>query len=174
MNFAEKFNHISLQQKLREQEELSEEHRQIKLHKYCQRYVYNENKKRTVTTASLLGDNRKQKILRSSMVTFDWKRNCMFCGKACQRNVRNPDRNTCHEVTTLHFKDQVVLACQKRDDQISKEVALRVRSCHELVAEEARYHTSCRITFINSSKALNAGGNNVNLNLYAITFQFLA
>ena len=76
----------------------------------------------------------------------------MFCGGPCQKNIRNPNRNNCHKVTTLHFKEKVLLLCQKRDDQISKEVALRVRSCNDLVAVEARYHTSCRITFMNPEK----------------------
>ena len=81
----------------------------------------------------------------------------MFCGGPCQKNIRHPNRNNCHEVTTLHFKEQVLLSCQKRNDQISKKVALRVRSCNDLVAVEARYHTSCRITFMNPEKTYYPG-----------------
>ena len=86
------------------------------------------------------------------METFDWKSNCMFCGGPCQKNIRYPDRSNCHEVTTLHFKEQMLLSCQKRHDQISKEVALRVCSCNDLVAVEALYHTPCRIKFMNPEK----------------------
>ena len=76
----------------------------------------------------------------------------MFCGKTCQKNVKHPDRNNCHEVTTLSFKDQILNACEKRNDQVSKEVALRVGSCNDLVAVEARYHISCRIIFVSPEK----------------------
>ena len=58
---------------------------------------------------------------------------------------------------TLHFKEQVLLSCLKRNEQINKEVTLRVRSCHDLVAVEARYHTSYRITFMNSEKTFYPG-----------------
>ena len=75
------------------------------------------------------------------------------------RNIRHPDRNNCHEVITLHFKEQVLFSCQKRSDQINK-VALRVRSCNDLVAIEARYHTTCRIKFMNPKKAFYPGEKN--------------
>ena len=80
------------------------------------------------------------------MQMFDWKANCMFCDKTCQKYVKHPDRNNCHEVTTLSFKDQILNASEKQSDKVSEEVALRVGSCNDLVAVEARYHTSCRIT----------------------------
>ena len=64
-------------------------------------------------------------MLRSSMETFDFKNKCMFCDGPCQKNIRHPDRNNCHEVATLHFKEQVLKSNsrQKRNDQINKEVA---------------------------------------------------
>ena len=86
----------------------------------------------------------------------------MFCGGPCQKNIRHPNRNNCHEVTTLHLKEQVLLSCLKRNKQISKEVALIVRSCNDLVAVEARYHASCRITFMNPEKTFYPGEKNAN------------
>ena len=59
----------------------------------------------------------------------------------------------------MSFKDQILNACEKRNDQVSKEVALRVGSCNDLVAVEACYHTSCRITFVNPEKAFYHGEN---------------
>ena len=151
LTFSKKFNHTTLEQYLLRQEQLLEDDRIIKLHKKCQRDVYNKNKKRTASSADLIAEKTKHKILRSSMDTFNWKQNCIFCGETCQKDIKHPDRNNCHEVTTLHFKDQVLSACQRRDDQVSKNVALRVSSCNDLVAVEARYHESCRITYVNSS-----------------------
>ena len=80
----------------------------------------------------------------------------MFCGEPCEENIRHPHRNNCHEVT-LHLKEQVLLSCLKRNEQISREVTLRVRSCNDLVAVEARYHTSYRITFTNPEKTFHPG-----------------
>ena len=51
---------------------------------------------------------------------------------------------------------------KKRNDQVSKEVALRVGSCNDLVAVEARYHTSCIITFVNPEKTFYHGENKSN------------
>ena len=50
-----------------------------------------------------------------------------------------------------------MLSCLKRNEQISREVTLRVRSCNDLVAVEARYHTSYRITFTNPEKTFHPG-----------------
>ena len=92
------------------------------------------------------------------METFDWRSKFMFGGGPCQKNIRNPNRNNCLKVTTLHFEEKVLLSCQKRDDQISKEVALRVRSRDDLVSVQARYRTSGRITFKNPEKNIPSWG----------------
>ena len=109
--------------------------------------MYKHNKKRPATIALLAIEKTARKILRSSMETFDWKSKCMFCGGPCQ------------EILAHHFKEQVLFSCQKRSDQINK-VALRVRSCNDLVAMEARYHTTCRIKFMNPKKAFYPGEKN--------------
>ena len=101
------------------------------------------------------------------METSEWRRKCKFCCGTCHKNIRHPNQNNCHElpkklvdtseVTTLHFKEKVLLSYQKRNDQISKEVALRVRSRNDLVDVEAHYHMSCRITFMNPGKTFCPG-----------------
>ena len=101
LTFCEKFDHIDLKQHLLKEQQLPHNVKKIKIHKTCQRNVCNQNKKRFAAKASLPDDKNKPKILRSSMQMFDWKANCMFCGKTCQKNVKHPDRKNCHEVTTL-------------------------------------------------------------------------
>ena len=93
-------------------------------------------------------------ILHPSMETFDWRGKCMFSCGPYQKYNRHTNRNKCHEVTTSHLKEQVLLSCQKQNDQISKEVALRVRLCNDLGTMEACYHTSSKITFMNPRKHL--------------------
>ena len=159
LTFCEKFNHIDLKQHLLKEQQLPDNVKKIKIHKACQRNLYNQNKKQSATKKSLPEDKNQYKILRSLMQMFEWKANYMFCGKTCQKNVKHPDRNNCHEVTTLSFKDQILNVCEKQIDQVSKEVALRVASCNDLVAVEARYHTACRIKFVNSEKTFYHGEN---------------
>ena len=159
LTFCEKFNYIDLKQHLLKEQQLPDNVKKIKIHKACQQNVYNQNKKRSAAKKSLTDDKNQYKILRSLMQMFDWKANGMFRGKTCQKNVKHPDRNNCHEVTTLSFKDQILNVCEKQNDQVSKEVALRVASCNDLVAVEARYHTSCRITFVNPEKTFYHGEN---------------
>ena len=122
MIFAKKFNHIGLQHNLRKQEEFLK--KIVKSTEMCIIIIRNAQ----IRQQTYLEDNTKHEILRLSMETFDWKSSCIFCSMSKKKQTRHPDRNNCHEVTTLHFKNQVLLACQKRDDPISKEVALRVRA----------------------------------------------
>ena len=159
ITYAEKYNHNNLLQYLREQECIPEDGHNVKLHKQCQRQVNNENRKRSITNTDFPAEKEpsKEKMLRSSLEPFDWKSNCLFCGKQCQRDSKHPERCDFHEVTTLRFKDEVLSACKKRDDVISRTVTLRVSACNDLVAEEARYHQSCRTIFKNPSKNFHAG-----------------
>lgn len=154
MVFADKFKKESLKQHLINQENLPLDSRKIRLHKHCQQYVYNQNKR---SASNFPMEVKKKNFLRSSLETFDWKSKCMFCTDPCQRNTRHPDRNNCHKVTTLNFKNQILLACKKRDDKRSEEVALRIGTCTDLVAVEAPYHTSCRVTFLNLVKQFHPG-----------------
>ena len=78
--------------------------KKIEIHKTCQRNVYSQNKKQSAAKASLPDDKSKHKILRLLKQMLDWKANCMFCGKTFQKNVEHPDRNNCHEVTTLSLR----------------------------------------------------------------------
>ena len=116
--------------------------------------MYNQHKKRPAKIVLLPEEKTASNILHPSMETFDWKGKCMFSCGPYQKYIRHPNRNNCHEVTTSHLKEQVLLSCQKRNDQISKEVTLRVRLCNDLGTMEAHYHTSSKITFMNPRKRL--------------------
>ena len=49
---------------------------------------------------------------------------------------------------TIPFKERLIFACQKRDDEWGEEVRRRVTNCNDLVAVEARYHISCNERFL--------------------------
>ena len=91
---------------LERQEQLHENNRKLKLHKNCQQYLYNQNKKRSATIVLLPEEKTARKILRSCMETIDRKSNYKICGGPCQKNIRHPNQSNCHEITTLHFKSK--------------------------------------------------------------------
>ena len=98
MKFCKTFNHTDSEKHLERQEQLHENYRKIKLHKNCQRYMYNQNKKRPTTIALLPEEKTASKILRSSMETSEWRSKCKFCCGTCQKNIRHPNQNNCHEL----------------------------------------------------------------------------
>ena len=98
IKFCKKFNYTGLGKHLERQEQLHENYRKIKLHKNCQRYEYNQNKKRPATITLLPEEKATSKIFRLSIETVDWKSKYMFCGGPCEKNIRHPNQNNCHEV----------------------------------------------------------------------------
>ena len=121
ITYAEKYDHKDLLKHLREQETLSEDTSNAKIHTNCQRLVNNRNRKRNITNTDCSAKGlSEEKMLRSSVEPFDWKSNCLFRGKKCQRDGTHPDHCDFHEVTTLGFKDEILLACQKREGTIGK------------------------------------------------------
>jgi hypothetical protein len=135
------------------EEQLSLKEHKIKVHRSCQRFAYNESRKRPLSPLKEAIPEKKSKIPRS---TFDWKSRCLFCGEICYKNTKKPERNDCHEVTQLRFKDEVLLKCQKRGKE-AEEVEIRVRGCYDLVATDARYHKSCLSLFYNLAKPWTGG-----------------
>ena len=114
--------------------------------------MHHQNKKHPATIASLPEEKIMWNIalvngniwLKKQMHGLWW---------TMSKRYKTSQPNYCHEVTTLHFKRQALLLCQKRNDQIGKEVALRVRSCNNMIAgEHVIIRLAERITFINPEK----------------------
>ena len=63
----------------------------------------------------------------------------MFCGNVCIDDVRF--------VMTLESKDSILSGCEKRKDDLAKEVKERLINCVDLVQVEAHYHDNCRSNF---------------------------
>ena len=47
------------------------------------------------------------KTLRSSLLPFDWKKDCMLCGKAAGMDARHPERQV-HKVATIPLRENIV------------------------------------------------------------------
>ena len=85
---------------------------QVLVHKNCCRDYTNPKR-----ATSLREDEPPQaKRLRSSMSSFDWKENCMLCGKKAKIDARHPERNKIHNVTTLTMHHNILECYDRRGD----------------------------------------------------------
>ena len=103
------------------------------------------------SSASNEQSSSKRLSIRSNQQSFDFKKQCFYCGNDCICDERHPDRKNFEEVRTkssgIYY---VTLAlCQNRDDHVAKTVEARLLGVHDLVAAEARYHVACRTKFEN-------------------------
>ena len=91
------------------------------------------------------------RMRRSQVIDFDFKKQCLFCGEACEPvNPKHPDRwdrvVQCEKMGVKDappFKSIVLQYCEDRNDTWSREVALRCHGVHDLSAAEAQYHIQC-------------------------------
>ena len=72
----------------------------------------------------------------------------MLCGKIAKFDIRHPERNKVHNVTTLPMRDKLLECCSKRGDAWASEVQNRLHGCIDLVAAEAIYHVNCYSRFL--------------------------
>ena len=81
--------------------------------------------------------------LPSATGSFAWKSMCFLCGSHAIDSV------DIRHVCTLEIGRNVILKCDDRADSWSYEIRSRLKSCNDLVAEEAIYHKSCHSRFMN-------------------------
>ena len=73
------------------------------------------NQRRVTCCRSVEEDQLPQaKRLRSRLISFNWKENCMLCGEKAKVDVRHPERNKIHNITTLAMRDNLLECCDKR------------------------------------------------------------
>ena len=88
------------------------------------------------------------KRLRSSSLPFNWKEDCMLCGKPAIFDTRHPERQRVYKVSTIPMRCNLLECCQERGDLWASEVEKRLQGCIDLVAAEAGYHHSCWTNFM--------------------------
>ena len=116
------------------------------MHKNCRRdYTRRSN-------SSAEHDIPSPKKLRSSLPSFNWKRDCILCDKLALLDTRHPERSQVHKITTLLFKGRLLECCHRRSDSWELEVERRLHGCIDLVFIEAVYHSSCYSRFILSKQ----------------------
>ena len=124
---------------------------QIKIHRDCQRTIYNALKRKS----QLLKDQftPPEVPTRRDSFNFEWKRDCFFCDKPCKVDKHHRDRIDWQQVRTLPMRDKIMNICQQREDKQSEEISKKLLSIHDLVAAEGRYHNKCKQEFYSGSLA---------------------
>ena len=99
----------------------------------------------------MLHTGASKRMLKSHSGDFQFKRDCLFCGKGClPKDPKNPGRwvpvRQCTTVDRgggISFKQQIENTCDERQDQWAQEVALRISGVIDLCAADAQYHMHC-------------------------------
>ena len=79
-------------------------------------------------------------MTRSSLDHFDWKTNCLLCGKTSTTDERHPEKGK--DVHHAKYKEYSDIARKDKDDEQARVIEHRVRNIYDFVAEEARYHNT--------------------------------
>lgn len=122
-----------------------EDNASVNIHRNCQKIVGNTllSIKRKAMRTTDRSDTKIRKTTRAQTNVFDWKKQCMYCGKYCNDQT---DKDV-SRVMTMECKDSILSVCAERNDALSEEVRNRVINCIDLVQAEARYHRGCRSKF---------------------------
>lgn len=84
--------------------------------------------------------------LRSSENLFDYKTNCVSCGKPITEiGTKTPKqrRMDVRLASTLEVRESLLKTSESRNDKWGEKVKAHLLSVSDLVAPEARYHVKC-------------------------------
>ena len=130
--------------------EKQKENKSVLIHINCQRQVGNimRKRKRAGDCVAEVASKVSKVSTRKSVDSFNWKVDCLFCGKPFIADKKHPERRLVFNVTFLHYRETILkYYSNRRNDKWSEDVKRRVLSCNDLVHEEARYHDDCRKLF---------------------------
>ena len=97
----------------------------VLVHKSCGRDYTNQ---RRVTCCSSVEEDQLPQA-KSSLISFNWKENCMLCGEKAKVDARHPERNKIHNVTTLAMRDNLLECCDIRGDTRASEAQKHLYGC---------------------------------------------
>ena len=88
------------------------------------------------------------KRLQFSLLPFNWKEGCMFCGKSAIFDTQHLKRRV-HKVSSIPMHCNLLLeCCKEKGDLWASEVENHLQGCIDLVAAEAVYHDSTLTKFM--------------------------
>ena len=130
--------------------EKQQENKSFLIQLNCQKHVGNIMRKRK-TTGDCVAEvaSRVWKVsTRTSAERFNWKFDCLFCGKLCIADQKHPERRLVFNATFLHYRETILKYCSnRRNDKLPEDVKWRVLSYNDVVYEEVRYHDDCQKIF---------------------------
>jgi 5'-3' exonuclease len=85
------------------------------------------------------------KLLRSEK-QFNFKEDCLFCGKPAHDNAKRKKHGV-HSVQTTQFQSTLEQICRDRNDEWAIEVRGRIEFARDLHAADAIYHSTCSGNF---------------------------
>ena len=94
------------------------------------------------------------KKLRSCTTQFEWKTDCLFCGKPAIVEYSHPDKDKISSCQTLELRERILKHCDTRKDKWRNETRHRVFNCNDLVHVEGVYHKDCRVRFFLDKETL--------------------
>ena len=118
---------------------------------YCSYTSKSRNAEQKKRKGALPHTGASKQMLKSHFGDFQFKRDCLFCGKEClPKDPKNPSRwvlvrqcTTADRGGGISFKHQIENTCDERQDQWAQEVALRISGVIDLHAADAQYHMHC-------------------------------
>lgn len=119
----------------------------VLVHPKCRR-DFTDQKRLGLHSEIVDGELPRAKRLRSCFSSFNWKEDCMLCGKSAVVDSRHPKRQRVYKVSTIPMRCNLLKCCREREDQWASEVENRLQGCIDLVAAEAVYHDKCLTTFM--------------------------
>ena len=77
----------------------------VLVHQKCRRDFTDQ--KRIQSCSNVDDEGPSPKRLRSSLIPFKWKDDCMICGKPAIVDARHPERMRVHRVSTLPIRGKI-------------------------------------------------------------------
>ena len=123
----------------------------LKIHRSCQKDLSNAN--RHTKRRKLFDNQATSKIPRlerkRSSEQFPWKSSCLYCGKECYKDKKNPYRGDITELKTIIKEEVILQVCKERNfDEWALEVHLRMLNSNDFQSTVgAVFHKSCKDQF---------------------------
>lgn len=114
-------------------------------HRYCNKRRIEQSLKRSHDAVS--DSSGAQVSLRSGVLPFNLKQNCLFCGHIDTFDKKHQRGHRLIPVRSFDFQETIMQQCESRNDKWSMTVSARIKSVHDLPAADAMYHQICSSNF---------------------------
>ena len=156
---AKKFGDTNLASHLTKQKNMKPVVGKVLVHEGC-RYEYTNPATNIITSKRQSSANSPSiepspKRIRSGKNNFNWKRDCFFCCEPVKFDPMHPDRckhsrKVNGKEASVNMRYRILKQCEQRQDKCGKDVRACLAGAYDLVAEEAVYHSMCRVKFYDS------------------------